>query len=158
MDNSIAQYFARYPEFDYRPSRDWRQIGPFNALAKFKDWDQDRRTIEFAELKASWIPVVEREYAESSLTHYQNLCRDLDIDPIPETVNECKRQLKGVFVNIVDLTQYRRDIRAGERARKPTLFRSLRALRDYSTAQQKWYPPETAKSEMLRELLKVLQE
>jgi hypothetical protein len=157
MADPIAQYFAQYPDYNYYPSSyDWRQIGAFNSLVAFKGWDQTTRKVEYEKLKATWTTVVEAEYSGSTLQHYQNLCDDLGINPIPGSVNECKRQLAGVFVNIVDLTQYRMDRRAGRGVSRPLLHNDLEASRNYSNREKKWYPTENARSEMLRILLKVL--
>ena len=71
-------------------------------------------------------------------------------------MSECKVQLKEVFVNIVDLMQYRTDHQKGRFARKPRKFRTLEQLKEYSDQEGKYYSKEHAKAEMLRELLKVL--
>jgi len=157
MSDPIAEYFERYPTFNFRPSQtDWRQIGAFNALAQHQRWSQARRKSEFDEFKSFWIVIVETEFEDSSLEHYQNLCQDLSISPIPESITACKNALRAVYVNIVDLMQYRKDRAAGRRADLPPLFGSLEELSEYSDNEKKWYPRETAKAEMLRELLKVL--
>jgi hypothetical protein len=90
------------------------------------------------------------------LSHYQTLCEDLDIYPIPETITACKTALKAVYVNIVDLVQYRRERRNGTINETVRRFGSLEQLKDYSSQNQKWYPKATAKAEMLRVLLKIL--
>ena len=154
--NPIEEFFARYRSFKYRPSSDWRQLGPFNALAKQCKWSDERRKKEFKRFKRTWTQVVESEFSGSSLSHYQSLCRDLDIKRIPDTVSECKVQLKEVFVNIVDLMQYRTDHQKGRFALKPPKFRTLEQLKEYSDQEGKYYSKEHAKAEMLRELLKVL--
>jgi hypothetical protein len=157
MSDPIADYFAQYPTFDYHPKADdWRQKGAFNALAKQSGWSQAIRKEKYNEFKQTWYNVVETEFGESSLPHYQNLCRDLRISPVPDSIAGCKARLSSVFVNIVDLIQYRKDRAAGRRAAL-TLFESLEELRDYSEISQKSYPKQSAKAEMLRELLKVLQ-
>ena len=155
-DDAIAQYFARFPSFNYRPSLDWRQLGPFDALAKRLKWEDEDKKKEFKKFKRTWTTVVESEFSGSSLPHYQSVCRDLDISPIPDNVTECKAQLKEVFVNIVDLMQYRTDRQKGRGASKPRKFQSLAQLRKYSEQSEKYYPKKEAKAEMLRELLKVL--
>jgi hypothetical protein len=152
--DAIDGYFAKFPQFRYTRTTDWRQLGPFNALAKYQSWTKEKKKIEFRRLKQAWTKVVEREFGDSSLGHYQSLCEDLDIDPIPETISECKGELRDVFVNIVDLMQYRRDRRKGQ---KPERFDNLEELKEYSQDCGKYYPKESAKAEMLRELLKVLQ-
>src|SRR5579859_820850 len=156
MSDAIAEYFAQYPSYSYVPGPDWRQIGAFNALAKELKWGQDERKRQFEVFKVTWTEVVEREFEDSSLEHYQTLCGDLNMYPIPDTVAECKAELKGVYVNIVDLVQYRKDRKAGRRYTRPRQFRNLKELSDYSNDEKKWYPVESAKAEMLKELLKVL--
>jgi hypothetical protein len=157
MSNSIDEYFARYPDFDFRPSlTDWRQIGQFNALAQTLGWSQERRRSEWEEFKRFWIDVVENEFEHSDLEHYQGLCQDLSIDPVPASITACKAALRNVYVNIVDLVQYRIDRRARRRATRPIRFDSLEELSVYTEETKKWYPRETAKAEMLRELLKIL--
>src|SRR5579859_4305286 len=143
----IKTYFARFPSFTYIPSTDWRQLRAFYDLADHFGWDHKRKRSELAKLKAAWVGIVENEFQGSTLQHYQGLCQDLRIKNVPETVPECKEILKGVFVNIVDLVQYRRDRDRGVIARKPRKFGSLEALRRYSEEERKYYPKDNAKSE-----------
>lgn len=152
----IAAYFTRFPFFKYRPTQDWRQLGPFNALANRCRWSKERKKREFSRFKETWTAVVEAEFGGSSLEHYQGVCRDLEINPIPDSVDECKKQLKEVFVNIVDLMQYRMDRQSGRTAQRPRMFDTLEELSEYSNTHRKYYNKEEAKAEMLRELLKVL--
>jgi hypothetical protein len=56
----------------------------------------------------------------------------------------------------VDLIQYRKDKRARRNPGELRLFTNTRELMEYSNENQKWYPAETAKAEMLRVLLKML--
>lgn len=155
-DDPIEAFFHKYPSFSYRPSPDWRQLGPFHALAKHCQWSKERRKTELKRLKRTWTRVVESEFSGSSILYYQSLCEDLDIIPIPDTVDECKAVLKKVFVNIVDLMQYRTDQQKGRGATKPQKFCTLKQLKEYSNKMAKYYSKEEAKAEMLRELLKVL--
>jgi hypothetical protein len=155
-DDPIGAFFARFPSFSYQSSTDWRQLGPFHKLATHFHWKKPRRDIEYERLKSTWTEVVESEFSGSSISHYQSLCRDLDIDPIPDSVTECKNALREVFVNIVDLVQYRKDLEQGREASKPRTFRTLGQLRHYASNTGKYYPKENAKAEMLRELLKEL--
>jgi hypothetical protein len=152
--DTIDEYFASFPLFRYRRTTDWRQLRPFYTLARQQRWTKREREIEYRRLQEAWTGVVEPEFGGSSLEHYRSLCEDLDIDPIPGSISECKSDLKAVFVNIVDLMQYRRNGREGE---KPKRFHNLKGLKKYSEDCRKYYPKESAKAEMLRELLKVLQ-
>jgi hypothetical protein len=64
--------------------------------------------------------------------------------------------LKDVFVNIVDLMQYRTDRQRARGVIKPRKFRTLKRLKEYSNKTGKYYNKEEAKAGMLRELLKIL--
>jgi hypothetical protein len=153
-EDPIEAYFARFPSFSYHPSTDWRQLVPFDNLANHSGWSEKRRKSEFYRFKKTWTQVVESEFSGSSISHYQSLCVDLDIEPIPDSVAGCKTVLREVFVNIVDLMQYRKDCQHGKRASKPQKFRSLKQLSQYTRNEEKYYNKENAKAEMLRELLK----
>jgi len=149
----IDEFFARFSTFHYLPTKEWRQLAPFNDLADQEQWSKEKRKQEFRRLQRAWRKAVESEFEGSSISHYRSLCEDLEIDPIPSTVGACKQELRTVFVNIVDLMQYRRDRRRG---RKPERFDNLEQLKQYSSDHGKYYPKESAKAEMLRELLKIL--
>jgi hypothetical protein len=152
-EDPIEAYFAKFPSFSYRPSTDWRQLAPFNSLANHLGWSKTHRKNEFNHFKETWTQVVESEFSGSSISHYQSLCKDLDIEPIPDSVAGCKTVLREVF-NIVDLVQYRKDCQQGKIASKPQKFRSLKQLSQYTSNENKYYSKHNAKAEMLRELLK----
>lgn len=156
MSDPIANYFARYPAFNYIPTWDWRQKDAFNALAQELEWSQERRLREWQYFKETWAAAIEKEFAESTLERYQNLCEELRIAPIPDSIRECKRELSKIYVNIVDLMQYRKDKQTGRHAQPVILFNNASELREYTEREQKWCPVETAKAEMLGVLLKNL--
>ena len=98
-DDPIAQYFARFPSFNYQPSLDWRQLGPFNALAERLKWNDEHRKKEFKKFKRTWTTVVESEFSGSSLHHYQSVCRDLDIFQAKSVPPQTTRaRLRGEFI------------------------------------------------------------
>ena len=155
MSDPIANYFARYPTFNYHYSHadDWRQISAFNALGTRLGWDQTRRNgTEFPDLKEAWAEAVEQEFAESGLDHYQTLCEDLGLEP-GDSIRDCKRVLSGVYVNIVDLIQFRKDKRANRNPTPLQLFESDEELKDYTRKSKKWCPVETARAGILLVLL-----
>ena len=155
-EDPLEAYFGRFPSFTYIPGPDWRQLRAFYDLSDHFGWNDRRKQSERAKLKDVWREVAEAEFSGSTLEHYQDLCLDLRIRPIPDNVVECKERLKGVFVNIVDLIQYRQDKGRGMKAKKPRKFCDLKELKEYSAHNRKYYPLQEAKSEMLNELLKVL--
>jgi hypothetical protein len=149
----IESYFSGFSPVRHRSTNDWRQLQRFNALCKRERWNKEKRNAEYKRLQQAWTEAVESEFEGSSILHYQLLCGDLQIDPIPEIVAECKSQLREVFVNLVDLMEYRRN---GRRGLKPKRFAALEQLKEYSSEERKYYPKQNAKAEMLKELLKEL--
>jgi len=152
----VGSYFARFPSFTYIPNHDWRQLRAFYDLADHFTWSHRQKHTERLKLRALWIQAAELEFSGSSLQDYQDLCHELQIYPVPGSLEECKDRLTGVYVNIVDLVQYRRDKRMGvlDGGEGPWRFESLGGLREYSVEERKVWPWHEAKSEMLRELLK----
>ncbi|KAF2684415.1 hypothetical protein K458DRAFT_388885 [Lentithecium fluviatile CBS 122367] len=43
----------------------------------------------------------------TNLEEWRKLCRDVDIEPVPRSITQCKKALKHVLVNLVDLVNYR---------------------------------------------------
>jgi hypothetical protein len=158
MSDPIAEFFAQYPNFAFHPGRDWRQIDAFNSLAEQQEWHGTERENKWEEFRNCWTNVVEHEFTECRIEHYQNLCRDLGLEPVPDSIRMCKRELKRVHVNIVDLMQYRRDRREGRNPARPQLFATAQELEDYTRRERKYYPLQNARAEMLRVLLKILTE
>ena len=158
MSDPIAEYFNARPvkDFTYRPSStDWRQRGAFHAFATANKWNQPRRQAEFEGFYETWRRIAESEFPGSSHEDYENLFDDLGIGPAPASIRECKERLRNVHVNIVDLIQYRTDKREGRKATRPQLFRDQRELEDYTNREDKFYPKSNARTQILRELLKV---
>ena len=141
----IESYFSGFSPVG-SGTDDWRQLQRFNALAKRERWDKEERSAEYKRLQQAWTEAVESDFEGSSILHYQLLCGDLEIDPIPETVTECKSELKAVFVNIVDLMEY---CRKGRRGQQPKRFAKLKQLKKYSLENGKYYRKENAKAGVL---------
>lgn len=157
-DPNIEAYFAQYPLFDFRPSRsDWRQVSAFNALAKDEKWSQDERSLQYDSFKYTWKAVIDFEFSGSTLQHYQNLCWELRVNPVPSSKEECRRTLRSVYVNVVDLVQYRRDMREGRTPVEFDTYSSLDELKRNSD-KGKWIPPDISEAELFKVLLKVFQE
>jgi hypothetical protein len=155
MSDPIVKFFAEFPRFNFTPSSsDWRQKEAFNALAAQYGWTQEYRIYKYECFKDTWCEIIEEEFEESDLESYQNLCEELGIEPAPESIGECRSELSGIFVNIVDLVQYRKDMRAGENPNAVTLFNNAEELRAYSDTRKKWCPVKTTRSEVLRVLLR----
>ncbi|KFY07151.1 hypothetical protein V492_07407 [Pseudogymnoascus sp. VKM F-4246] len=75
------------------------------------------------------------------LENWQRLCRDLDIDPVPSSITQCKKEAKKIYVNIY---QFLHQIKTGAPA---TRFRNQAALAAYCNAGKKRkFPRNIAKS------------
>jgi hypothetical protein len=62
--------------------------------------------------------------------------------------------LSKVWVNIIDLVQYRRDERAGRSTEPVEVFNTFEKFAKYTKDADKWYPSGSANGEMLKMLLK----
>jgi hypothetical protein len=156
MAHPIFAYFAEYPNYPFWPSKkDWRQIGAFNGLAGDQEWDQThRRPLEFSKLQETWQVFVEAEFSGNTLADYQRLCRELLINPIPYTIDDCKEKLSSVHVNIVDLVQFRVATDNGWPATPPTRFETSQELEEYTKKEKKKIPIWYARAEILKVLFR----
>lgn len=159
MSDPIAEFFSRFPNsgFTFTPSRndDWRQRRAFNAFANYMEWKQEERDRLYREFQDCWMYVFQNEVGTSKLEHYQNVCKDLGMDPIPNSIGGCRELLRSVYVNIVDLTQYRIDLKEGRNPAPILQFDSEDDLKMYSKKEDKLYPSDLAKGELLKDLLRV---
>lgn len=149
----IAAFFAEYPSFDYE--EDQGTIEEFYRMCDYFGWDRedeerkqahrlfkDAMVLRFNELYGTDV---------SSLENWHKLCIAVDIDPLPQTVEECKEEIKEVHVNLVDLVD--------TSGREVELFSSLQELRNYTITTGKYFPKESAYAGgvlkfLLREILK----
>lgn len=65
----------------------------------------------------------------------------MNIDPLPDNVAACKKIVKGLFVNLVDLVDVR-----GDPTRQVQLFQSEKALSKYTKRSAKVFPKDLAKA------------
>jgi len=84
----------------------------------------------------------------SKLENWQQLCRDLSIDPVPKTLTQCRKELRGKWVNIYDFLDHKKS------NTKQVFFKSERALAAYTVREGKIYPMKLAREGgPVRELL-----
>ena len=154
MADPIADFFANYPEFSYRPSRDWTHYQVFQALHYHLRWSQADRALALGKLHQAWATVAKQEFPGDTYEHYRTILEQLGFDEIPNSVEGCQAELRQVNVNIVDLIQYRKDKRAGLNPPRPQLFTTVHELRDYSRKNGKSFPVVGAKAAVLGILLR----
>ncbi|KAI9720667.1 MAG: hypothetical protein M1812_002847 [Candelaria pacifica] len=86
----------------------------------------------------------------SKLSIWQALCQEVRIEPVPESITKCKKELQRVHVNIVDLVDSRRN---GTKVRR---FDSHQELKIY-TRGGKVFPKKAAKKDgFLKALLRAI--
>ncbi|KAG6076625.1 hypothetical protein E4U15_005006 [Claviceps sp. LM218 group G6] len=153
MSGPIDVFFSKYQDFDYDPhSRVWTE---FRRLCSFFGWLKGNPKENAARnlFQQALVDEFGAIYGENDekLDVLQQLCRKLEIDPIPQSITACKKAIKGVYVNIVDFIDCER---TGEPIHK---FASLADLRRYTKKTGKFFPRNQAKrSLLLRFLLQVL--
>ncbi|KAF2202904.1 hypothetical protein GQ43DRAFT_479509 [Delitschia confertaspora ATCC 74209] len=87
----------------------------------------------------------------TKLERWQQLCEEVGISPAPPSITKCRKALRGVHINLVDLVNCRRSGFG-----RPRRFQSYQQLRNY-TLNRRTYPKEAAKKEgFIKELLRVL--
>ncbi|KAI0089525.1 hypothetical protein BDY19DRAFT_108732 [Irpex rosettiformis] len=148
----IRGYFNRFPDFHYDQSKE--TMGQFRRLASQEDWSPKKRRKEKRALQTALVLQFNDTYGENEaeIANWQGLCRAMRIDPIPETVAECKKLFRRTHVNIVDLVDTR-----GTGRRVPT-YPTVDLLADYTKETGKFFPREHAKAGgllkyLLREIL-----
>lgn len=79
---------------------------------------------------------------------WQSLCSWIGIDPVPGTLKKARKKVKKTHVNMVDLTEARRDVPV-------EIFETERALREYTIREERFFPLKSAYAGgLLRHLLR----
>ncbi|KAF2443061.1 hypothetical protein P171DRAFT_496383 [Karstenula rhodostoma CBS 690.94] len=76
------------------------------------------------------------------LDAWRQLCVDVGIDPVPTSINKCKKALAKVYINIYDFV-----------AGRPRRFGTLSELKKYSITNNKIYPLAEAKEDTFHRAL-----
>ncbi|KAI0089526.1 hypothetical protein BDY19DRAFT_108811 [Irpex rosettiformis] len=136
----LEEYFSRFEDFDYDQSQE--TIAQFRRLAREEEWTKDEYKEEKKALQTALVLQFNDIYGENEtdIEAWQELCIAMDIDPMPETVKECKRLFRCTHVNLVDLVDTR-----GTGRRVPT-YETVDELADYTKKTGKFFPREHAKA------------
>ncbi|KAG6830505.1 hypothetical protein H0H92_000346 [Tricholoma furcatifolium] len=145
----LREYFENYTEFDYDASQPaWEE---FDRLANFFDWSKDEKNEERSRFKDALVKAFNDTYGtdENSLELWQDLCRILRINPLPEGLHACQRAVKSKYVNLVDLV----DLPNSEEPLR--LFRTEKELSEYTLGNHKVFPRDNIHAGgLLRHLLR----
>ncbi|KAI4093383.1 MAG: hypothetical protein LQ344_002971 [Seirophora lacunosa] len=145
---SRSSFFDQFPNFRQRHNAPI--LDEFRRLAQQQGWK--RRTWQFNVNRRECLQA-EYEYqfgsieAGNKLAAWQGLCAELGLSANIPSIVKCKKALRRVHVNILDLID---DRRAG---RQIETFDSAQALADYTNEHKRYFPLEDAKADSLIKIL-----
>ena len=90
-DNAIVRFFNKWQEFDYH--REAEVIKEFKRLCREKQWSPGEREDAKNALRDAMVQRFNEIYGtnEEDLDAWKKLCRDVHVDPIPNTLAECQK-------------------------------------------------------------------
>ncbi|KAF7337351.1 hypothetical protein MSAN_02260900 [Mycena sanguinolenta] len=145
----LSQFFSAYPKYEYDPSGPASQ--QFQELRRvYKASQNDTAGIDAGYNRALGLTFSEM-YGDdvNSLENWQRLCRVVEINPIPESLQECQFAIEDAHVNLIDLVDIRTTGAPVHR------FATEKALSVYTKSTGKIFPRREAyKGRLLRHLLR----
>ncbi|KAF8491089.1 hypothetical protein F5888DRAFT_1807729 [Russula emetica] len=138
MNQPLKTFFSRYSKFQYQPRNS--PIIEFKRLCEEYRWTQD--SAEKKTARSDFNDAIKKEFDslygsdEKNINNWYKLCHVLRIDPVPNTLKECRADVSRKHVNLVDLVQ-------GSRENIP-IFESEIELSEYTKKTEKFFPKEDA--------------
>ncbi|KAJ8110608.1 hypothetical protein OPT61_g6590 [Boeremia exigua] len=116
----------------------------FNRLAIKENWSKSQRKKHRPE---AILGELEAIYGtdNTKLEKWQDLCRDVKIEPVPSSITKCRKALSAVYVNLVNLIDHRHN-----RAVEIILFPNYHSFRNWTLSGKKGsriFPKKLAKEE-----------
>ncbi|CAE7197176.1 unnamed protein product [Rhizoctonia solani] len=147
----LAAFFAQYPEFTYDPARP--VLSELKRMKRVLKWDNKtwKSSGALAGLRRALVLQFNLTYGtdQNDLASWQNLCRAMRVTNIPETLSACKKLVKTIYVNLVDLVDMPntgKDVR---------LFETEAALSKYTKRTKKIFDRHDARAGgLLKHLLR----
>jgi hypothetical protein len=85
-------FFSQYPEFRYRPENS--SVSEFHRLCRQYRWEKDGPEREVARYEFNLAMKMEFDSLygsdEKDINNWHKLCYILSIDPVPDTLRECR--------------------------------------------------------------------
>ncbi|KAI0310461.1 hypothetical protein OF83DRAFT_1088352 [Amylostereum chailletii] len=139
----LQTFFDAYPTFTYDPSGS--PIHEFGRMCQFFGWHNAYTTARKKAYTAFRRALVDEFNAKfgtdaNKLAPWRALCQTIGISPIPESVTKCKKAMKAVHVNLVDLVD---PSLANKKIHK---FRNVHELAAYTQETGKIFPKNAAKA------------
>lgn len=152
-DTPLAAFFAQFAAFSFKEN----QSSNKNLDRLVRVLRIDAKDPQTREVREGFKDALVQEFNErfgtdgNDISNWQNLCRVLRIDPVPDSIEACRQRVWDTHVNLVDLVD-------SARTGKPVkLFASLGELTAYTLQQKpkKFFPKENAyQGGLLKELLR----
>ncbi|PGG95019.1 hypothetical protein AJ79_10317 [Helicocarpus griseus UAMH5409] len=144
----VSDFFSRFAGFKPNPSVSAKD--EFARLAHNRNWKENG-----GKYQKEWAKFIAWEFSKhygpqvTKLENWQSLCHEVGIEDGIESITKCKKALRSVHVNIVDLVDARRT------GKKVKTFRSEAALRNYTLRTERIFPKKAAKGDgFLKALLR----
>ncbi|KAJ6452623.1 hypothetical protein C8R45DRAFT_847688, partial [Mycena sanguinolenta] len=145
----LSQFFSAYPKYEYDPS------GPASQqYQKLKCIYKTSRK-DIAEIRAGYNRALGLTFSDvygddvNSLENWQGLCRVVEIDPVPDSLQECQFAIEDSHVNLIDLVDVHNTGIPVHR------FATEKRLSVYTKSTGKIFPRDDAyKGKLLRHLLR----
>ncbi|KAG8723759.1 hypothetical protein FRC09_001845 [Ceratobasidium sp. 395] len=137
----FVAFFAQFKDFSYDPFKS--VAGEFKRLKRTRQWEKGiNRREALGNYKLALVLQFNDTYGtdQNDLASWQNLCRALGIEDIPDSLSACKKIVKGTHVNLVDLVDMPNTQRPARH------FETTAALRKYSKKKKKIFPRDEAKA------------
>ncbi|KAG8696296.1 hypothetical protein FRC11_000827, partial [Ceratobasidium sp. 423] len=145
----LEAFFAKYPGFEYDPTKPC--MDEFKRLKKWAGWE--RGSEEFEEAHKGMNEALTEQFNAlygkdpNDVVALRNLCSVLELAEIPTERSACKKLIKSLFINIVDLVdQPVTNVRVG-------YFRTEQKLARYTREHERFYSLQAAKAGGLLKLL-----
>ncbi|CAE6448569.1 unnamed protein product [Rhizoctonia solani] len=151
----LEAFFAEYPGFDYDPTKPC--MDEFKRLTKWAGWE--KKSEEFEKARKGMNEALTDQFNAiygkdpDDIAAWRNLCSVLNLAEIPTEISACKRLIKSLYINIVDLIdQPVTDVRVG-------YFRTENELARYTWEHEKFYGLQAAKAGgLLKRLLRFIEQ
>ena len=145
MASHLQQFFTGYPGFNYDASIPANIL--FRQLRQHMGWADNSPGLEQARtgFRAALVLEFNAGYGTdiTDINAWHSLCTVLRVDPLPDSVSQCRKIVKRIHVNIFDLV----DVRSGALpVAQLRLFQTQRQLRKYTKRRNKIFPKGDAKA------------
>ncbi|MCJ1369634.1 hypothetical protein MMC20_000846 [Loxospora ochrophaea] len=151
--NSTRQPGSRFERYTgFVPDRHAPIKEEFARLAKHQGWNPRSNSYRIMYrqcLAAEFDICVSSIMTDDELESWQALCEFLGIEPPPPSITRCRKGLRSVHINLIDLVdRYRSDADG-----RVTRFPSRQALKDYTRTTGKYFPLDEAKESGIVKIL-----